>query len=228
MPPSTLKKANALLFFKTLHDLETSEYWKDVFLKCCDGKLPLRCNLSRDGKVMYLTNAKGFNNVSGKVLLQGEPETMLETIKGIFKNHCKLSSPEDVKVNKKMLTSSKNTAEGGWKESWKNMKKNKSMMQVELVSYIDRFSEKNSLDENEKYEMYNTLLTGILLNQIEDDNVVFREGMILKIRNLKWDKINRRSSIEYTTKKKEVIAKEAGKKKLSDYLQQTTKRRKKN
>lgn len=227
MAPSVAKKEYAALFFGKLVELESNLYWKEVFEKCCVGKLPKKCNLRRDGKILYLTNPRG---ISSQILLQGDPKEMLVVLKETFKQHCKMSSPEDNEDNCKRLEDSKGKAEKVDWGSWKKIIKKKDVIQSILMNHVALLAHRYELTIEEQAEVYRVLSVAVSLGQVTEDDVKFnKKGILTRIRNFSWDDINRKGWIEYCINKKSVQAKVPKKAALSvawqQYLTVTVKRK---
>lgn len=217
MVPTPLKKENAAAFFGRLVQLEENEFWRAVFQRACEGKLPRKCNLSRDGKVMYLTSAKG-GGVQQQILLQGEPDDMLVKLKDVFRRHSRLVSPEDTDSNKNRLKSSKVNAEKQSWKTWKLILKNKDVVHFVLMDYTRRLSTVYDMTIDEQSMVYNSLSVAVSLGQISESDVILianddesYEGsnssgvpFIKRIKNFKWDNVQRKVHVKYGNEKKTV------------------------
>jgi len=149
------------------------KYWENVFLDMSKNKLP---------KGVTMNNEKGTVTIKKYVVVYKQDQPLgkfYNNITSLLRNHLKMYSPFDLVVGDSKTPSPPKT--------WKDIKPRKNKDDY-ITNYIVNLKNKYSLSEKEFERIYCTIFLGFQMKKITQKDIIFEEGKVKNIKNLKINK----------------------------------------
>jgi len=162
-------------------------YWKQIFKDCGYGKFPKNTQYIDVIKTFQIKNG----NETIKYKLTNDSKEDMLNIKNLLYQHLNMRSKEDRKQIKENIEEIKQQIEGSYSGEWKKIRK-KNIKEAILRTYIIELQDKWDLTKEELNELFKIISLGIVFNWITDKDIVFNDKHIDGIKNLEFNKTERK------------------------------------